>query len=287
MNEKNIQKMLELLADETLFGLDREESAELAELQKRHPEWANDKSFEITAAAINLAVVGSEKPLPAHLREKLLLKADEFFGEPKEDTHAQIVPQFTESAATQTVREVVSEPKPFGWNWLGWAFAALALVALGINVWTTRTKPRTEIVANQPVITTPTPEPSMEEKRRQLISSSNDIVQTEWKSPTDENKVLGDIVWSNSKQQGYVKFRDLPVNEADEKSYQLWISDAARNEKTPVSAGVFNVTKTGEIIIPIDVALKIKNPKQFALTREKSGGVMVSKLDDVVAVAKV
>ena len=287
MNETDIQKMLELLADDALFGLSQEESAELAKLEKRHPEWANDDSFEITAAAINLTIIGVDEPLPVHLREKLLSRADEFFSEPRETIPAQVVPKFTETAKTQTVREVAAEPKPFGWQWLGWAFAALALVALSINVWTTRLNPKDEIVANQPVITTPTPEPNIEEKRQQLIASTNDIVKTEWKSPTDENKVLGDIVWSNSKQKGYVRFSNLPTNDADKKTYQLWIVDAERNEKTPVSAGVFNVTKTGEIIIPVDVALKIKNPKQFALTREKSGGVMVSELDDVVAVAKI
>lgn len=288
MKEIEKQKMLELLADETLFGLSREESAELAELKRQNSEFQADESFQIAAAAIALANAEyKEQKLPVHLREKLSAKADEFFGESKEIDTLPVVPKFAETTATQVVQEPAAEPSPFGWHWLGWAFAALALITLGINVWTTRTNPKNEIVANQPVATTPTPEPSIEEKREQLIASTNDVVKTVWKSPTDENKVLGDIVWSNSKQKGYVRFDDLPVNNADKETYQLWIVDAARNEKTPVSGGVFNIAKSGEVIIPIDVALEIKNPKQFAVTKEKPGGVMVSEQENVVAVAKI
>lgn len=287
MKEIEKQKMLELLADKTLFGLSEEESAELTELKRRNSEFQTDESFEIAAAAIALANADyKEQKLPVHLREKLLAKADEFFDDSKEIETSPVIPKFAETA-TQVVKEPAAESNPFGWQWLGWAFAALALVTLGINVWTTRTNPKNEIVANQPPITTPTPEPSIKEKREQLIASTNDVVKTEWKSPTDENKILGDIVWSNSKQKGYIRFNDLPVNDAEKETYQMWIVDAARNEKTPVSGGVFNVAKSGEVIVPIDVALKIKNPKQFAVTKEKPGGVMVSGQEKVVAVAKI
>ncbi len=288
MNEKEKQKMLELLADQTLFGLSEEESAELTELKRQNPQYETDESFEIAAAAIALANSDYEKQeLPVHLREKLLAEADTIFGDSKENTASPVVQKFAEPTTTQTVTETVSEPKPFGWSWLGWAFAALALIALGVNVWTTRINPNNEVVANQPPVTTPTPEPSIKEKREQLVASTSDIVKTEWKSPTNENEILGDIVWSNSKQKGYVRFNDLPVNNADEETYQLWIVDAERNEKTPVSGGVFNVAKSGEVIVPIDASLKIKKPKQFAITKEKPGGVMVSDLEKVVAVAKI
>ena len=288
MNEKEKQKMLELLADQTLFGLSEEESAELTELKRQNPQYETNESFEIAAAAIALTNSDYEKQeLPVHLREKLLAEADKIFGDSKENTASPVVPKFAEPTTTQTVTETVSEPKPFGWSWLGWAFAALALIALGVNVWTTRINPKNEVVANQPPVTTPTPEPSIKEKREQLVASTSDIVKTQWKSPTNENEILGDIVWSNSKQKGYVRFNDLPVNNADEETYQLWIVDAERNEKTPVSGGVFNVAKSGEVIIPIDASLKIKKPKQFAVTKEKPGGVMVSDLGKVVAVAKI
>ena len=286
MNEKIEQRMLELLADKALFSLTNEESAELSKLQKQFPEQANSQSFEITAAAIALADLDYNAQLPAYLKEKLSVKADEIFGESKQAIAPKLAPKFAEPAA-QTVRQFEAEPKPFGWQWLGWAFAALALVALGVNVWTTRVKSDNEIVANQPIAATPTPEPNISEKREQLLALEKDIIKTDWKSPTDENKILGDIIWSNSKQTGYVRFNNLPVNDADKETYQLWIVDAARNEKTPVSAGVFNVAKSGEIIIPIDASLKIKSPKMFAVTKEVPGGVMVSKQENLVAVGKI
>jgi anti-sigma-K factor RskA len=70
-------------------------------------------------------------------------------------------------------------------------------------------------------------------------------------------------------------------------TYQLWIVDKTRDEKTPVSGGVFDMNALGEVIIPIDAQLKINEPKVFAVTKEKAGGVVVSKPDRIVAVAKV
>ena len=44
---------------------------------------------------------------------------------------------------------------------------------------------------------------------------------------------------------------------------------------------------TSEIVIPIDAKIKVQKPKMFAVTAEKPGGVVVSPLEKVMAVAKV
>jgi hypothetical protein len=41
------------------------------------------------------------------------------------------------------------------------------------------------------------------------------------------------------------------------------------------------------VIVPITAHLRAKNPKMFAITVEKPGGVVVSKREKVAAIAKV
>jgi anti-sigma-K factor RskA len=51
--------------------------------------------------------------------------------------------------------------------------------------------------------------------------------------------------------------------------------DASRDVH-PVDGGVFDVTSTGELIIPIHNRLPVSQPTAFAVTLEKPGGVVVS-----------
>ncbi len=289
MNIDKKERLFELLADQTVFDLSEAELMELKQLKSEFPDWENDLSFELTAAAIGLVNLDIGKPLPASLRSKILADANQFFGTNEE---TQEVKSFAprkngSSLATKTVGNIIEvEPKRPFWNWLGWAVAATACVALAFNLWLTRV-PNTEVAKNPEVIKTPTPELSTAQKREQFLASATDIVKKEWKSPTDEKVVLGDIAWSNKEQKGYIHFRGLPTNNPEKESYQLWIVDETQDKKTPVSGGVFDVAENGEIVIPIDAQLKIKKPIMFAVTKEKAGGVVVSKLNQVVAIAKI
>ncbi len=76
--EKDEERMLELLADETLFGLTADEAAELERLKEIFPYFENDHSFEMAAAAINLINLGTDGSLPSHLQAKLEKRAEEF-----------------------------------------------------------------------------------------------------------------------------------------------------------------------------------------------------------------
>ena len=69
----------------------------------------------------------------------------------------------------------------------------------------------------------------------------------------------------------------MPVNNPESSQYQLWLVDAER-DSNPVDGGVFDIPP-GEstVIIPIDAKLAVNNPAAFAITREKPGGVVVSK----------
>lgn len=362
--EENKERMLELLADQILFGLTEEETAELEKLKDSFPDFKNDNSFEKAAAAINLINLRIDDSLPAHLQTKLEAQAREFFLAPQKAQQFSIVEknQAAVSSKVETagiIREVSSKPSIWNWKWLGLAAAATACIALAISLWLTRSQPQPEIaetpetvqtpetveipetvktpeivqtpeIAQIPesvktpesvkspeiiktpetvktpesaripktVITpeivripapvkTPTPELSAAQKREQLIASAPDVIQTNWTSAKGDKRVLGDVVWSNAQQKGYVRLRDLPILDASKETYQLWIFDDERNEKTPVSAGIFNVSGTGEVMIPINAQLRIIKPKQFAVTKEKAGGVVVTKPDRIVAVAKI
>jgi anti-sigma-K factor RskA len=67
----------------------------------------------------------------------------------------------------------------------------------------------------------------------------------------------------------------MPVNDPGEAQYQLWIIDPERDTH-PVDGGVFNVSSSGEVIIPVQARLPVDRPTTFAITLEKPGGVVVS-----------
>ena len=280
MSEQEKEKMLELLSDKAIFGLSDEELAELAELEKEFPA-LNDDSFELAAASIGMLNLDTSEPIPAHLRSKIASDAEKYFAAQKAEKTAAEPPAETE----EIQKTFTFEPKKSIWRWLGWAVAAAACVVLAVNIYTTRSKPSVVY------ITQPTPTPKIEltptQEREQLLASAQDIVQSTW-GDYDEKKpmnVQGDVVWSNSAQKGFIRFRNLPVNDKTKEQYQLWIFD--ENQKHPIDGGVFDANAAGEIVIPINAKIKVQKPKMFAVTAEKPGGVVVSPLEKVMAVAKI
>ncbi len=354
--EKEKERMFELLADYTLFGLTPAESIELERLKDIFPFFENDNSFEMTAAAINLINLQIDDSVPPSLLAKLESQAAEFLGIPTKTREFASFEmnqpaELPQDAFAHSIEEFA--PKRPIWQWLGWAVAAAVCIVLAVSLWLNRSKPQPEVAdeATKPVQTpdavktpeiaqipesvktpeparspeiaktpapektaetakipkivitpevveipkttktpqtakTPAPELTAAQKREQLIASSPDVIQTSWTAAKGDKRILGDVVWSNSQQKGYVRLRDLPALDASRETYQLWIFDDERNEKTPVSGGIFNMS-AGEIIIPINAQLRIIKPKQFAVTKEKAGGVVVSKPDRIVAIAKV
>jgi anti-sigma-K factor RskA len=282
MNEQEKEKMLELLSDKAVFGLSDAEFAELAELEKNFPEF-QDESFELAAATIGMMNLDTSEPMPAHLRTKIAADAEQYFAARKE-----VVSTAEPQAEKEEFQKTFAfEPKKSIWNWVGWAVAGFACVALAVNIWTTRLNV-TDIAKNPPTPTiTPKIELTLAEQREQLLASATDAVQTTWGDfdPKKPKNVQGDVVWSNSTQKGFVRFRGLPVNDKSKETYQLWIFDD--NQKQPIDAGIFDANEAGEIIIPIDAKLKVQKPKMFAVTAEKPGGVVVSPLEKVMAVAKI
>ena len=79
----------------------------------------------------------------------------------------------------------------------------------------------------------------------------------------------------------------IPANDPTQAQYQLWIVDPARDPDAPVDGGVFDIPADGSpVVIPIAAKLALNNPQAFVITLEQPGGVVKSKLEKVVALAK-
>jgi hypothetical protein len=278
------ERMLELLADRAIFGLEGSEQEELARLEREFPELASDQSFEVAAAAFSLSALEVE-PMPSNLRSKLENEAGKLCSAAEEDFAEPVESSWNTTRAP--VAKVEYEKPGFSLaQWLGWGVAAAAVALLALNVWVFRPDAPAEVAGGdiEPPIER---ELTVTEKMQDMINGRGEIVRTEWLAPTEDSSVSGEVVWSDSRQQGYMRFKGLEVNDSSKEQYQLWIFDETQDESTPVDGGVFDISADGEVVVPIDAKLAVKNPKMFAVTVEKPGGVVVSKREKIVALAKV
>jgi len=266
MSQETDDRLIDLLEKRAVYGLTDEQLRQLDGLDQ-----AGDTSFDLAVAAINLAELGTTEEMPPNLRARITADANEFFADKPIQNPAKI-----------------SEPAKPGiglFGWLGWAVAAAAIVALIVNIALIRNSgPQ---VASGP---TSTPMPTQlgpEQLREQLIKSAPDLATADIGAGNMKDVVpKGDIVWSDSRQAGYIHVKGLPKNDPTKQQYQLWIFDENQDPKTPVDGGVFDVSSDGEVVIPINAKLQVRNPKLFAITIEKPGGVVVSKQEKVASLAK-
>ena len=278
------ERLFDLLTEKTVYGLNEVDQKELEDLLKLFPEWQDDDSFDLTAAAVNLSAIPADEKMPAHLRAKILADSEKYFAV-EQRTEEKISP-FQSKATVETVQRTGILERLFGLNWLGWAVAGAACIALAFNLWLSR--PQTNETVKNPPTPTPTAAPlTPAQQFEQLRASANDAVTRPWSDfdPKKPRGVQGEVIWSNTQQKGFMRFRGLPVNDKSKETYQVWIFD--ENQKNPVSAGVFDVNQDGEVVIPMNAAITIQKPTMIGITVEKPGGVMVSELGKVMAVAKV
>jgi hypothetical protein len=272
VNENTEELMLDLLCKQAIYGLSEEETRQLHSLGV-DPD--DSTSLEATAAMIAMAGLDASEPMPAHLLAKISDSADEYFDQLPANKGRYVDMSSAPAAA----------PRRSIMDWLGWAVAAAACVALAVNIYLTRGQsgPQTAVTQPTPVVKeqlTPA------QLRQQLIDSAPDVVRAEVAGLKDYSGVAGDIVWSESKQAGFMRFRNLPVNDKSKETYQLWIFDEPQLEKYPIDGGTFDVDQNGEVVVPIDARLRPKHPAAFAVTVEKPGGVVVSDREKIAAIGK-
>jgi hypothetical protein len=251
------ERMLELLADRAIHGLSSTEQAELERMLAA--SGGDDESVDRAAAAAHLAfeaLLGEKKApaIPEELRARLVAG-----GRAVMERNRSESPRRSSSSG----------------GWAGWVLAAAAAVVAVVGWW--------------PKLTGSTESsPSLADQWRQVEGERDKIAASFKPGPDADGKnVSGDLVWSPRAQKGLMRFRGLPKNDATKAQYQLWIFDGKQDERYPIDGGVFDVdAASGEAIVRIDARLKVLEPKLFAVTIEKPGGVVVSGRERIVALAQ-
>jgi hypothetical protein len=253
-------RLYELLADEAAAALDSSDAVELTRLLAQNPGVARDHILQAAALAqVALMRRTSVDRMPAGLKERLASQGEALVMRQRGPaTGPRLVK--TEGAPTAARPPATSRWLPA--SGAGWLLAAMFAIAF-------------VVVRNEPTANSPAPDTVA--TRASLVNEASDVITLPWAPPTAAGyqNVTGDVVWSQSRQQGYLRLANMPVNDPARTQYQLWIVDPDR-DKNPVDGGVFNVSATGEVIIPIQAKLLIRSPKAFAITAEQPGGVVVS-----------
>ncbi len=237
-------------------------AAESAQDARVHEE------FERAAAALHLAALaGPKEALPASLRDRLQADARAHFA-------AAERPAASRPDAPRP-RLLADEPsgRP---AWFAWTLAAASLL-FALWTWTARGTDST------PQVITPG------RARQDLLAQASDALRWSWTGTEDPlaGGVEGDVVWSDSRQEGFMRFRALAPNDPSKQQYQLWIFDPSRPDETPVDGGVFDVPAGAEeVVVPIDAKLDVTSPKLFAVTLERPGGVVVSTRERLIVLAQ-
>lgn len=263
---------------------------ELAELRGLHGAGSDAlvEEFELAAAAAELAMMGGVEAMPASVRAGLDAAAEAFIAERMVDDETDGDESIPFPAAGRGA--------PMALAVAGW-LAAAACLALAAVAWLNGGAANTE--------QTPAAGPTLAERRAEFLESAPDVITAAWIGVGDlpvegladhqlDAGVSGDVVWSDERDEGYMRISGIEANDPGEFQYQLWIFDAARPvgdlpqfaipglpellTQRPVDGGVFDVEvgTGGEAVVPIDAKLPIGAGTIFAVTKERPGGVVVS-----------
>lgn len=256
-------RVQDLLVQRATEGLD---DAELAELARLDPDAVDDDSYDLAAAALATAQLPPAE-LPRGLAEQIYAAA----ARGAAASTAPAVPAVAAMLPEPVRAPTAAAPRPRTARRLRWqvpvaAAASLALAAGG-GAWLGRRTARD-------------PGPAAASAARREIPRDASALALPWTATADGT--TGEVVWSRTAQRGVARFIGLPRNEPAHAQYQLWIFDAGRDPRYPVDGGVFDSPGTGELIVPIDARLPIRDPLQFMVTREPPGGSVVSERADIV-----
>jgi len=243
----------ELSAGHAMGDLSREEEREFMILSEELGS-SPDVSLDLVATTCELLLLEkSIEPLPAALAARLHRCADLTAGSPPSNI---VRPQVS------TWRKIIANPLT------GWAAAAAVLLFAAI-----RQQPPAASLS-----------PATAESR--LRSEATDLIERNFEGLGAFKNISGRVTWSDSKQQGFMTLSGIPVNDPKKAQYQLWIVDPKRDE-APVDGGVFDIPTDGTpVVVPIVAKLSLTQPQAFVITLEQPGGVVKSKQEQVVALAK-
>jgi len=201
-----------------------------------------EQSDEYVNALIDQAVTSSVDEMPAALKQTVVQEGEAFLR--------------TRSLDTENTKAQTQQRKWWLQPVLAWSVAALSL---GLSVFML-----TQSTSSVPQLD-------------QLVDTLSVNPELSWKDLGESGyaNVRGFVKWDNERQLGYMVIDGVPENNPSLSQYQLWIVDPDRDQH-PVDAGVFDLV-AGTNRILIDPKLQIIEPKAFAVTLEKPGGVVVSE----------
>lgn len=133
-------------------------------------------------------------------------------------------------------------------------------------------------------------DPAVLAQNRTKLLEVPDTIRIAWSpfdlpdAPAEQRTVQGDVTWNDRLQTGYLRFVGLKANDPKTEQYQVWVIDE-RGMEQKVSAGIFNATAQGEVIVPIEPGIDVGRVALFAITVEKPGGTWVPDLKRRVVVA--
>ncbi|MCC6230415.1 MAG: anti-sigma factor [Phycisphaerales bacterium] len=259
----------ELLADRACFGLSRDEERELCELLSDCPEcvgWLAVSPHDMAAGEV-AAGCPCEGGMPVSLRREVEIQARAWCcGVRRSSVESRDGAARAGSASRWRAIALT------GWM----AAAACLVVAVGLTFRVSG--------GSRPG----------HAERMAAAEAKGDLVRASWGpfNALDSGEapeitgVTGEVAWSDSMQAGVMKFTGLPACKADEQ-YQLWIIDAERGITQRVSGGVFGCGGRGPMEVAIEPQLPIGKAAAFAVTLERSGGVVVSDMKRRVVLASV
>ncbi|UCE03165.1 MAG: anti-sigma factor [Candidatus Latescibacterota bacterium] len=152
-----------------------------------------------------------------------------------------------------------------------------------------RLRERADAYTRSAATVQPEPVRSAASRRAELLATAPDAVALAWSATQDAAAAgaRGDVVWSASRQEGYMRFNGLAANDPAVSQYQLWVFDRERDESYPVDGGVFDIPAgAAEVVVAIETRVPVAAATLFAVTVEPPGGVVVSSRERIALVAQ-
>jgi hypothetical protein len=262
------ERMLDLLADRALFGLDAAEARELDALLRSHEAGMRDE-FERLAAATAVAVGGPAGEMSPDLRARLRDDARRFAGGG--------VP-----VAVRSGHPWLPVDLRGGLILMGTVAAAACLFVMVSGTGRDDAPapgPGTEVVQDPPAATPAVPAvqparlPTPALQREEMLASVRDAQTLDCVAAGDDDagqESAGDVVWSDQRRRGFLRVKGLARSEPGSDRYRIWILDGSKGK--PISGGVFQVTDGGgEVVVPILPQSPVHGPTMFVVAAEEPG----------------
>jgi hypothetical protein len=266
--ERLPDRLSELLAGKAAGDLTRDEGRELALLRRAAPP-ADRPDLLAVGGLLQLAFLksdrgGARRRMPRRLEDRLLAQAEAWQAQP-----AAAVTNIAGARRRRPAGVDAESPAAAPDRFRGWWAAAAGWAVAAMLAWNLM-----QVPGRGPAPAGALPPAAL---RAALLRTGGDVQTVRWGASEAPGYagVQGEVVWSDSRQEGYLRLAGVPPNDRQRQQYQLWIVDPERDSH-PVDGGVFDIPSTGEVIVPIQARLHVEHPKAFAITLERAGGVVVS-----------